>query len=302
MTTLAVDTPRAFEASELESYQDYGIIASDTIYEGAAVGDNGAGNARPLVAGDEFLGFAERQVANESGSASAKQVRIRTSGHVKLTVTGAAAITDRGKVVYATDDATFTLVPGGTRIGRVVRWVTSTTCIVAFGAAEVILNAGRRAVLFTNETNSAALTASSTETAFDTGSKTIKGGELQAGDILRVKLSGTATATNSTDTLKVRLFCATEVVCDTGAVDVADGDIFVIEADIHVETAGASGKLRAQGFTMIGTGGTATARPFRLASASEDLSGDVAITAKGTWSTTSGSNSCRLELMSVERL
>jgi len=132
MTTLAADKARNFELGDL---QDLPMIASDIIYEGAAVGDNGSGLARPLVAADPFLGFAERTADNSAGAASALRVRVRTRGQVQLAVTGAASAADVSETVYASDDDTFTLTAGSnTAIGKVSRWVSGTTCIVAFEA------------------------------------------------------------------------------------------------------------------------------------------------------------------------
>lgn len=132
MTTLAADKARNFELGDL---QDLPMIASDIIYEGAAVGDNGSGLARPLVAADPFLGFAERTADNSAGAASALRVRVRTRGQVQLAVTGAASAADVSETVYAADDDTFTLTAGSnTAIGKVSRWVSGTTCIVAFEA------------------------------------------------------------------------------------------------------------------------------------------------------------------------
>ena len=45
MTTLSVDRSRNFE---LGDYNDLPVIASDIIYEGAAVGSNGSNAHRPL--------------------------------------------------------------------------------------------------------------------------------------------------------------------------------------------------------------------------------------------------------------
>lgn len=133
MATLAADKARNFELGDL---QDLPMIASDIIYEGAAVGDNGSGLARPLVAADPFLGFAERTADNSAGAASALRVRVRTRGQVQLAVTGAASAADVSETVYASDDDTFTLTAGSnTAIGKVSRWVSGTTCIVAFEAA-----------------------------------------------------------------------------------------------------------------------------------------------------------------------
>ena len=132
MTTLAADKARNFELGDL---QDLPMIASDIIYEGAAVGDNGSGLARPLVAADPFLGFAERTADNSAGAASALRVRVRTRGQVQLAVVGAASAADVSETVYASDDDTFTRTAStNTAIGKVSRWVSGTTCIVAFEA------------------------------------------------------------------------------------------------------------------------------------------------------------------------
>lgn len=135
MATLAADVKREYESEPTLVINDLPVIASDIIYEGAAVGDNASGYMRPLVAGDPFRGFAARRVDNSSGSAGDKSATLRQEGIVRLAVTGATAVTDVGAIVYATDDDTFTLTGGAaTPIGRVHRWVSSTTCLVAFRA------------------------------------------------------------------------------------------------------------------------------------------------------------------------
>ena len=130
MTTLAVDTPRVYE---LGSLREYPVIASDIIYEGAAVGlVNGTGHARPLTSVDRFVGFAEQKLDNSAGAAAAKNVRVIESGKVQLAVTG-AVITDVGQPIYATDDNAFAFSPvGGVFVGRVCRFVSSAVVIVAF--------------------------------------------------------------------------------------------------------------------------------------------------------------------------
>lgn len=131
MTTLAAAAVRAYQLGDLE---EYGVVATDIIYEGAAVGDNGSGYARPLVAGDPFRGFATRKADNASGSAGDIRVQVRTRGAVQLSISS-LAITDVGKDVYASDDNAFTLTKGSnTRIGYVQRWVETGVGIVAFDA------------------------------------------------------------------------------------------------------------------------------------------------------------------------
>lgn len=133
MTTLAVDKPRAYE---LGAVNELPVVAADIIYEGAAVGDNGSGVARPLVAGDPFLGFAIENVDNSAGAAGDKTVKVKKHGEVVLPITS-LAITDRGKPVYASDDDTFTLTAStNTHIGRVTRWIATGSGVVAFSAVD----------------------------------------------------------------------------------------------------------------------------------------------------------------------
>lgn len=129
MTTLAKAKVRAYEGM---GPNELPVIAADIIYQGAAVGDNGSGYARPLVAGDPFRGFAKDDVDNSAGSAGDKTVELVTKGRVQLAVSG-LAITDVGKDVYASDDDTFVLTKStNTRIGFVHRYVSSGVGIVEF--------------------------------------------------------------------------------------------------------------------------------------------------------------------------
>lgn len=130
MTTLAANAPRDHQIGELEHYP---VIAADIIYEGAAVGENGAGYARPLSGGDRFLGIALGKADNAAGAAGAVNVQVRKRGCVKLSVSG-AVITDVGQPVYATDDDTFTFIKtGGTFVGVVSRFVESGVVMVDYG-------------------------------------------------------------------------------------------------------------------------------------------------------------------------
>lgn len=133
MTTLSINKPRDFVLGEL---QDLPVVASDIIYEGAAVGENGSGYFRPLVAADAFAGFAERQADNSAGAAGAINVRVKTRGRVILSVAGVTAVTDEGSTVYASDDDTFTLTStSNSAIGKIVRYISGTTVEVYFEAS-----------------------------------------------------------------------------------------------------------------------------------------------------------------------
>lgn len=130
MTTLSADTARDYELGERNEFP---VIASDIIYEGAAVGLVAAsGHARPLTSADKFVGFAEKQADNSAGAAAAINVRVVKKGAVKLAVSG-AVITDVGCAVYASDDNAFSFVgTSGVFVGFVRRWVSSGYAIVEF--------------------------------------------------------------------------------------------------------------------------------------------------------------------------
>ncbi len=132
MTTLAANTPRSYELGTRNAVP---VIASDIIYEGAAVGVvTASGHARPLAAGDRFAGFAEAKADNSSGAAAAINVKVIESGMVQLSVSG-SVITDVGQPVYATDDNAFVFLPtGAVFIGFMWRHVSAGVCIVAFDA------------------------------------------------------------------------------------------------------------------------------------------------------------------------
>lgn len=135
MTTLAAANRRD---EMLGEHMDLPAIAADIIYEGAAVGENGAGYFRPLVAADPFAGFADRTCDNSAGAAGAALVRVRFRGRTILSVVGVTAVTDEGSTVYASDDDTFTLTAtGNTPIGKVTRYISGTTVEVYFESASV---------------------------------------------------------------------------------------------------------------------------------------------------------------------
>ena len=131
---LTRNTKYPFEINEDFLYGDVPIAAATALFEGAAVGDNGSGFARPLVAGDDFRGFAAAGEDNE-GAAGDLNVRVRQKGIVEIPVTGVAGPGDIGAVVHATDDGTFNLA-GTSPIGKVVRHVGGTTVTVRFHSAQ----------------------------------------------------------------------------------------------------------------------------------------------------------------------
>ena len=171
MTTLAADSPRVYE---LGNINEAAVIASDIIYEGAAVGIVPAsGHAQPLASTDVFAGFAEQKADNSAGSAADINVRFKRNGMIQLSVSG-AVITDLNQPVYATDDDTFVFLPtGAVFVGFVRRFVSAGVVIVQFDIDNYAdPYAGRVA-----ETHSAAATLTKVDTGkiffVDTDAQTI---------------------------------------------------------------------------------------------------------------------------------
>lgn len=135
MTTLAENNPRSYESGDINGLP---VVATDIIYEGAAVGDNGSGYSRPLVAADPFQGFALRKADNSAGAAGAKRVETLQKGKIVLPVTGVTGVGDEGSTVYASDDNTFTLTSSGnSAIGKVARHISGTSVLVYFEAVSM---------------------------------------------------------------------------------------------------------------------------------------------------------------------
>jgi hypothetical protein len=130
MATLAVDKPRAYSLTGAHpDYNEYPAIATDIIYLGAAVGESSsAGTGRPLVAGDNFLGFCQEKCDNSTGAAADKLIKVLQSGYIWLTVTSVDNINDVGDTVYASDDDTFTLAStSNSAIGKLIRYDSTRT-------------------------------------------------------------------------------------------------------------------------------------------------------------------------------
>jgi hypothetical protein len=135
MTTLAANKLRDFSLGDEEEYP---VIASDIIYQGAAVGENGSGYSRPLVAGDPFQGFAIAKADNSSGGAGDITVRVKSRGRIVLSIAAIAITANDRPAVYASDDDTFTLTAStNTLIGYVSRWISTGVALVEFDSALV---------------------------------------------------------------------------------------------------------------------------------------------------------------------
>lgn len=162
-----------------------------------------------------------------------------------------------------------------------------------------LLNEFKTLVVSASVAASAAVSNTTTETAFD---KTvpIPADTLQPGDAIRVRAQAIATATNSTDTLDLQLRLGTTDILATGAVDVANGDIGYIDADIVIRTIGASGTMVAAGVVALGVPGTVTAKPKLMASTALDTTAAISVNISATWSAANAGNSVRLDVLDVQ--
>lgn len=160
------------------------------------------------------------------------------------------------------------------------------------------------AVAFTNTVPSTAVTNTVTETLFDQ-SLTIPAKHLQPGQLIKIRYQGIATATNSTDTLTIKLYIgglSGTLLITHAATDVANNDVFQGEYELIVRTVGASG-------TIVGVGsfksvpaaeGTMTIKDDILASTAIDTTTSKVIGVSAQWSVANAGNSCRLDFLRVE--
>jgi len=141
MANLTVATPRPF-AIEVESNEIPLPQAAENTLEGSALGDKSSlGNARTLVAADNFLGFAVQSNNNSAGTDGSVTILVKDKGLVDLVVTSASTVSI-GASVYASDGNTFTAASSGnSKIGVIRRKIPGVTnfCTVA------IAGVGRKA-------------------------------------------------------------------------------------------------------------------------------------------------------------
>ncbi len=135
MTALTADAQRSMAASQ--GKRAYPARAAETIYKGAFVGVDPAGYAKSFEPGDLLVGISDGYIDNSAGAAGAENVHVHTQGDLMFTLSG-AALTDVGKLVYATDDNTISLTghPDG-YVGKIVHYMAADSAVLvrlkAFG-------------------------------------------------------------------------------------------------------------------------------------------------------------------------
>lgn len=189
------------------------------------------------------------------------------------------------------DATNFLAVPAGNanasyRVGRATRAKISGDLVV-----RVLINAtsglALRQVITANGT---AVTNTTTETVMATFA--IQAGALKQGRIVEFLAGAIATATNGTDTFRYRVRLggvAGSIVADSGAIDLANNDVFVVNGQIVVREDGASGSIVSAAHGLLKTTGFNTL----LDATAVDTTAALSLVLTCTQSAASASNSTR---------
>ena len=122
------------------SYGEFVVLSGATIYKGAMVGlvlGTGTVTNYNDATNQMFVGYADKKVVGDG----TLKIPLRLANDIlqSITVTGAASAADNGKVVYMTDENTFTLTRPAAyarAVGLLLFWRTSTTVdLMLFGLA-----------------------------------------------------------------------------------------------------------------------------------------------------------------------
>lgn len=212
MSQLTANSPLVYEIGDSNSLP---VKASQEIFLGSAVGLTG-GYARQLNTGDTFAGFAEQHVLEATAADGGIRVPVKLGGKVAVAVS-AAAVTDVGKLVYASDGQTFTFTASGNvLIGRMIRWVSTGNIIVQFSAG------GATAIALTDNTTGTASTTLAAGVGVITVPLFVNFADIAAADLLTTytpgyafKILGTAVAVEKVVTTGSKLATLTPKISGT---------------------------------------------------------------------------------------
>ena len=212
-------------------------------------------------------------------------------GTIKCVASAAISLFDD---VYTAADGKVSTVNTGVYVGQALDAASGDDSVIE------VLPRLRRCPMVNVAASGVEGASSTTEDVFDK-SFTVPASELKAGTIIRVRCSGIILDNNSTDTFTIRLKAGTETIVATAALDAADDDQWAILADIVIRTIGATGTLVAFSAHAFDAAGDALGVNNK-ASAVEDMTGGLAITATVQASVSHADNQARLEVLEVEVL
>lgn len=272
---LIVDLGRRYEEA----------LASVALYPGYLCQRDSDGKMKPhTVRG----GRAERAIAIEDGM-------------IGNTVTTQYAIGSRARYMLGTRGEVYNLM---LKAGETI---VIGDMLISAGDGTMVKAAS--AVLANVVADSTAITSTSTETTFSNGTVAVPANTLKVGDRLRIRARGIITASNSTDTLTVKIKIGSSTILTVGPVDVANSDIFLLDALVLVRTIGSGGTIVGSGFTFLGTPAAAPVTTVvegssasSIESTTLDTTAAASITVTATFSSTNSGNSTLLRELSVEQV
>lgn len=109
-----------------EGLVEYPLAASANVYQGAMLGLAG-GYARPLQAGDVFVGIAYERADNTGGLAGAKKVRVQIRGIFRLAGSGFSQATVGASIYASADNVVTTTSTNNSLIGKAVKFEAADT-------------------------------------------------------------------------------------------------------------------------------------------------------------------------------
>jgi len=293
MTALTVDTPRGISGSIRRGVP---LEASANPYAGSALSLASTGYAHELVAGERFAGFMVERTGTPAASGTISAEVDAGEFQAVLPISG-IAMTDVGRRVYATDDATFSLTQAAasTYIGRVIGYESSGYALVMCKTADA-----EPRIVHTMAAAGTAVTLTATRTV--STSMTIKPGTLKVGSRIRARCQVNATAAVSTDTLIVDLGLAGGAWVASAATNATTADIVTVELDLVVRSLGGSGTLMGTGrSSTCAASGTATLLERPIVETTLDLTADIVLGCYLTWSTTDANSAlCNLFVVEID--
>lgn len=267
------------------------LTTAEVIEKNRLVRLDGSGNLVYCDAGEVPLGpGGERTV---SGFPIAVDLLVNKPGTVMLTASGAiSAYAD----VYSDADGKITSTKNSVKVGKALEAATSDGDWI-----EVLPDLKQFGLIYANVADATGIGASSSAEADFDVIYTLPIGILQAGDVLRIKASGICEGEDSTPQARIKLYLGTQAIAEVINAAVATSDQFLIEADITIRVAGASGTLKWQGIQMLDAIKSAP-EGFAPAEAGEDISGAIVIKVAGKFDAVHAGNVLTLERLTVELL
>lgn len=149
---------------------------------------------------------------------------------------------------------------------------------------------GRAKRYFSKAADRVSVTLTTVETI--TEFVTIPARNVAQGDRLRIKHRGLVVGAQSTDTLNAKLYLNSQVLAQTGPVDVATNDGHILAADVAFDSRGSAGVAQADGRGRTTTSGAAD-QVVVVPDFAVDTESDIVIAVKYTWSVSHASNIAR---------